>query len=138
VRFRYLEITQAHEGENEHLRMLALDREGHVNLLGKVRKTGSKHTGITVDVENEAKRHSDVLAGELERVKKGLNRKMGKSYRENTGLLVVLDDYVAIKDQDDVAALKTVLREYAQKLDTFCWIGAVGWSGKTFVEQRFQ
>jgi hypothetical protein len=134
--FRYIEITQAHQGENEYLRMLALDRDGHVNVLGGVRKTGTKHTGITVEVENEAKRHSDVLAAELKRIREAISRKAGKSYPGNTGLLVVFDDYVAIKDDDDVAALRGVLREGTMKVKEFCWIGAAGWSGKTFVDQN--
>lgn len=133
--FRYLEITQAHEGENEHLRMLVLERNGHVNMLGDVRKTGTKHTGITVEVENEAKDHRKVLAAEIERIREAINRETGKSYPKGTGLLVVFDDYIAIKDDYDVAALREVLREGAKKLKEFCWVGAVGWSGRTFVDQ---
>ena len=134
--FRYLEITQAHEGENEHLRMLALQRDGHVNVLGNVRKKGTKRTGITVEVKNEAKQHNEVLAIELERIKEAVNRKVGKPYPQNSGLLVVFDDYIAIKDEDDVAALKEVLRDGGRKLNEFCWIGAVGWSGKIFLERK--
>jgi hypothetical protein len=33
----FIEITQAHEGENEHLRMLKLEEEGHVNPLGRMK-----------------------------------------------------------------------------------------------------
>ncbi len=134
--FRYLEITQAHEGENEHLRMLALERDGHVNTLGNVRKKGTKRSGITVEVENEAKWHSEVLSSELKRVKEAIDRKAGKSYPDHTGLLIVLDDYVAIQDEKGIATLQSVLQESAEKLNGFCWIGAIGWSGKTFVEQE--
>ncbi len=134
--FSYLEITQAHEGENEHLRMLALKRYGHVSVFGDVRKTGTKHTGITVEVNNQAKSHAEVLATELKRVKEAVYRKVGKAYPANTGLLIVFDDYIAIKDAADLAALKSVLLEGAQNLSEFRWIGAVGWSGKTLVEQK--
>src|SRR5690242_6003858 len=36
--FSFIEVTQAHQGENEHFRLLALEREGHVSLLGPVHK----------------------------------------------------------------------------------------------------
>ena len=37
-----LEITQAHEGQDEYLRMLALKRDGHVWPFGKISKSGTK------------------------------------------------------------------------------------------------
>ena len=67
--FSRIEITQAHEGEGAFLRMLHLDREGHVSPVGAITKTGTKHAGIAVKVEYEANSPEERRATEFERVR---------------------------------------------------------------------
>ena len=84
--FSFVEITQAHEGENDFLRMIVLERDGHVNVLGAVQKGGTKTTGIHVEVENKAFEHSMVLEGEIGRVEVAIRRKSEKTYPSGTAL----------------------------------------------------
>lgn len=132
--FSFIEVTQAHEGENEHLRMLVLEREGHVSLLGPVHKSGTKATGIRVKVEGVALLHSTVLKRELDRVEAAILRKTGKPYPPDTGLLVVFDDYMSIKNQRDIETLRSRILPLLSRLNNFRWLAVVGWSKRTFLE----
>ena len=130
----HIEVTQAHEGENEHLRMLQLEEKGSVSTIGEVRKTGTKATGITIEVESIALSHTEVRGNELARVCEAIERKIGKSYPNLTALVVVFDDYISIQDDDDEAALRDAVSELLPKLEAFSWLAIVGWSKKTFLE----
>jgi hypothetical protein len=131
----YLEVTQAHEGQNEHLRMIKLERKGSVNVLGRVKKRGTKHTGITVEIENEAKSHNDVVAAEKDRIAKAVERKAHNSYPKGTGLIIVFDDHIAFRDSEDKEDLKQFAKKNLQsKLTNFCLAALVGWSKQTYVE----
>jgi len=132
--FSFVEITQAHAGEDEYLRMLALDREGRVSALGPVHKVGTKATGIYVDVENVGVTHSDILEAELARVESAITRKLGKAYPSNTALLVVFDDHISIRDENDKDALRARITPLLPDVDNFCWLAIVGWTRRTFEE----
>ena len=132
--FSFVEITQAHEGENEHLRMVALERDGHVNILGAVQKIGTKFTGIRVEVENEAVSHKTVLQHELQRVEEAIRRKMENSYPPDTALLVVFDDYISIQDEADLERLRNRVWSLISDLRNFRWLSVIGWSKRTFEE----
>jgi hypothetical protein len=131
----YLEVTQAHGGQTEHLRMIELERRGSVNVLGRVKKRGTKHTGITVDIENEAKPHHDVVAAEKDRITKAVERKAGKSYPKGTGLIIVFDGYVAFRNSEDAEDLRQFAKKNLQsKVTNFYLAALVGWSKQTYVE----
>lgn len=132
--FSFVEVTQAHEGENEHLRMLALEREGHVSLLGPVQKSGTKATGIHVEVEDVAVRHYTVLQRELDLIEAAIRRKAGKPCPPDTALLVVFDDYISIKKESDRAALRSRIQPLLSCLGNFRWLAVLGWSKRTFIE----
>jgi hypothetical protein len=131
--FSYIEVTQAHEGQNERLRMLALEREGHVSTLGPVSKVGTKATGISVEVEEVALGHDDVRSREFSRVKDAILRKTGKCYPPDTALLVVFDDYISVKDDEDLNALRECVQALLPQLSKFRWLGVVGWSKRTYI-----
>ena len=131
----YLEITQAHEGEDAHLRMLKLEDDGHVNSFGHVTKEGTKRTGITVEVENEAREHSVIINNELKRIYDVAVKKSKKEYPENTGIIIICDDYIAFRDSDDVAQLNTYIQDTVLPLLTnFKMVFVIGWSSKTYLE----
>ncbi len=132
---KYLEITQAHEGEDAHLRMLKLEEDGHVNILGAVTKKGTKHTGITIEVENVAVEHGVVCDTEVDRIIKAAERKSGKQYPEGTGLIIVCDDYIAFRDDADRLKLSDrFIKEALPKLRTFEKVFIIGWSGRMYLE----
>ena len=132
---QYIEITQAHEGEDAYLRMLQLEKEGHANALGNVTKTGTKNSGITIEIENEAVEHSVTVRNELQRISKAAIRKSKKEYPPNTGLVIVCDDYIAFRGSDDVERLKEYMSDNVLKhLDNFRMVFVIGWSSKTYLE----
>lgn len=132
--FSFVEVTQAHAGEEEHLRMIALEEYGHVNMLGRVRKSSTEARGINVKVKQLAESHHVVLAKELERIEAAVRRKAGKEYPEGTALLVVFDDYISINDSKDFDALRACLERLLPELAQFSWFSVVGWSKRTFLE----
>lgn len=132
-KFSKIEITQAHEGENDFLRMLYLEREGHTNLLGRVEKSGTKQTGISVSVASEAQSHNHVLADKIKLVSNALDRKLAKEYDMDTALLVVFDDMIAIQSDRDCEAVTHFLRGNREKLlAKFGWVGVIGWGERCF------
>jgi len=132
---KYLEITQAHEGEDAHLRMLHLENKGHANVLGMVTKKGTKHTGITVEIENEALEHGVVVDNELQRILEAARRKSGKEYPDNTGLVIICDDYIVFREQEDIEKLIQFIHENVlEYLNNFLKVFVIGWSSKTYLE----
>lgn len=132
---KYLEITQAHEGEDAHLRMLKLEEDGHVNVLGAVTKKGTKHTGIIIEVENEAIECGVTFDNEAQRIKEAAKRKSAKKYPDNTGLIIICDDDTAFKDETDANNLSPLIKnEVLPMLDNFSKLFIIGWSSKTYLE----
>ena len=131
----FLEVTQAHEGENEHLRMLVLERNGHVSSLGTVAKAGTKQTGINVHVANEAKSHSEILNNELDKIKEAAKRKLGRTYPNGTALLIVFEDRLVDWSIEDSKAMDMFVKDnILQYLINFRWVALVGWSKRTYLE----
>ena len=132
---KFLEITQAHEGEDAHLRMLKLEEEGHVNSLGSITKQGTKHTGITIEVENESVERGVTFNNETQRIRDAAERKSGKKYPDNTGLIIICDDYIAFRDEKDSGDLSQFIQdEVLPMLDNFSKVFVIGWSSKTYLE----
>jgi hypothetical protein len=132
---KHLEITQAHEGEDAHLRMLKLEKDGHVNSLGAVTKQGTKHTSITIEVENEAVEHGVTFNNEVQRIRDAAERKSGKKYPDNTGLIIICDDYIAFREKADLNNLSQIIRDdVLPMLENFSKVFIIGWSSKTYLE----
>jgi hypothetical protein len=132
---KYIEITQAHEGEAAYLRMLFLKKEGYVNAHGTVTKTGTKHSEIKVEVENEAVERTLLINDELKRICDAAKRKSKKNYPPNTGLVILFDDCHIFRDSKDIEQLKKYIHENVLKcLTNFRKVFAVGWSSKTYLK----
>ena len=132
---KYLEITQTHEGEDAHLRMLKIDKDGHVNSLGTVTKQGTKQTGITIEVENEAVEHGVTFNNEAQRIRDAAKRKSGKRYPDNTGLIIICDDYIAFREKEDLDNLSQIINDdVLPMLENFSKVFIVGWSSDTYLE----
>lgn len=131
----YLEITQAHEGENAHYRRLKFEEKGYVNYLGTVKKSGTKHTKINIDIEDEALEHNVVFNNEMQKIVEAAERKSGKFYPAHTGLVIIFDDYIAFKNNRDEDRLITFAKnKILPMLDNFEKIFIVGWSSKIYLE----
>jgi len=132
--FSRIEITQAHEGEGAYLRMLHLDREGHVSPVGAITKAGTKRTGITVQVEYKANSPEERRSAEFARVREAIELKSEKEYPPNTALIVAFDDFIQLPEYDDEAGLRAVIEPLLPKLNGFCWLAAVGCSKEVFLQ----
>ena len=106
----YVEITYAKDGYDERLRLTDLTEKGHVNAVGKITVSGTKAAGQTIEIENEAVKHTDVRSRGLDLVKERLGVKSNKQYGENHILVVVVDDYLPFRTEED----KEVLMGYTQ------------------------
>lgn len=128
----YVEITYAKDGYDERLRLNVLNEEGSVNALGKVAISGTKASGHqNVRVANEAVKHVKTRDSALAILKERIKGKSEKKYGSNYVLVVVIDDYLPFRTEED----KSVLMEFAKDIlsKTTLDFGAVyllGSSGK--------
>lgn len=130
---QYIEVTMADDGEDDYLRMRVLHERGEVSGLGQVTKTGTKRTGLTVNVASEMVSQADVLDREHNRVSQAIARKLGKSYPPNTLLLLAIDDTMAFDRRDNIANLEAVLSDYLPQLQAFHSVAIVGLQQGLFV-----
>lgn len=103
----YVEITYAKDGYDERLRLGVLNEKGSVSALGTVTVTGTKAAkNQRVEVENEAIEHGSIVSSVLSLVKERLTGKSGKEYGPRHVLIVVVEDHIAFKSDEDKAALR--------------------------------
>ena len=130
---QFVEITQAHLGEVEHLRMLHFLKHGHVNLTGPVTKSRTRATGVNVHVEPAARRHEDGLDEQLALIEKAVARKAGSHRPVDTALVVAFDDYICIQDEADRKAVESCTLAVAPHMKgSFVELAVVGLSGNTY------
>ncbi len=131
----FLEITQAHEGEDAHLRKLKLEVEISVSAVGKVTKQGTKKTGITVEVEHVALGDSVIRNKELQRIYNAAERKSKNEYLKNTGLIIMFNDTISFRDSSNIEELKEYMQENVLSLlSNFSKVFIVGNSANIFLE----
>jgi len=123
----YVEITQAHEGENDYLRRLVFQRQGNVFMPSRVIKTGTKKTGLRVSVSPNAN-SGEVAPSELERIYLAAERKAAKDYPVNTSLIIIFKDDRFFQRAIDDAKLDAFVKKCILKLDLrFSTLYLVGW-----------
>lgn len=109
----YVEITYAKDGHDESLRLRVLSENGTVNLLGPIATSGTKASGKqTIHVENESVNHEVTRAKNLKTLEERITSKSNKNYGPNHVLVIVIDDYIAFRNQDD----RVVLAERAKSV----------------------
>jgi len=132
-----IEITEAHEGEVEHHRMILLEEKGHVSASGEIKKSGTKKTGLELEDVSMAHNLNDLLQQNLELISDAFKKKNEKPYDENTSLLIMFKDYM-FRDEEHfgyVERLKEFIEsEICTKNDKFKDIYVLGWSGKILVK----
>lgn len=127
----YVEITYAKDGYDESLRLQVLAEKGSVNGLGRISTTGTKASGRrTVEVENEAIEHVEMLKMALEIVRERILGKTGKVYGSRYVLVVVVDDYLPFWAEEDRARLegfsKAVIENVRLDFQAMFLLGASG------------
>ena len=109
----YVEITYAKDGYDENLRLEVLSENGSVNRSGRISISGTKASGHRkVDVENEFVDHQETRGHALEIVRERIINKSNKVYGPNHVLVVVIDDYLPFRTEDD----RMILVEYAKSV----------------------
>lgn len=138
-RIHYLEITQAHEGEQDYLRMLELTRKGRVWASGVVTKKGTKYTGIELTVDDSAKSMSEHIHRGTKLIKEAIERKAGGRYNSNTSLVVMFEDAIAFRDEQEQLALDSFMQALLPQSNlAFDRLYLVGWSKQNFFEYGLQ
>ena len=134
---RFIEATQARDGELDYLRMLHLERHGRVPGAGPIKKEGSKRDGIVTVPEGRAFRINELVANQIRLIRAAIERKRRKKgqYPPRTALVIVLDDWVGDVRLEIREAVFDLLQAEAIHSTGFCWIAAVSWSGKTIVDR---
>lgn len=112
----YVEITYAKDGSDERRRLKVLSESGSVNALSKIKVSRTKKYGQTICVENEAVNHTAVRDAALHRVTACLRGKSNKDYGKNHILVIVVDDYLPFRADEDKAILMTRIRDELSKL----------------------
>ena len=108
----YVEITYAKDGYDERRRLSVLTNRGSVSAVGAITSIGTKAAGNQrIEVASEAVDHKVVVGTTLSIVKDRLTGKSGRKYGPQHVLVVVVEDSIAFKDDED----KIVLRQYAEE-----------------------
>jgi hypothetical protein len=107
-RIRYLEVTTTLKTYEDSLRMEVLSQEGNVAAYGPVTAVGPRHKRLSIKAEGVAREHQAIRGDALRLVKEAVERKAKKRYEPNTALIVAVDDYVAFREEGDVAALESL------------------------------
>lgn len=109
----YVEITYAKDGHDERLRLEVLSANGSVNCSGRISISGTKASGRqTVHVENEFVDRQKTRGRALEIVGERIVNKSNKTYGPNYILVIVIDDYLPFRTEDD----RVILVEYAKSV----------------------
>lgn len=133
---QFIEVTLASEGEGDYLRMKVLHETGEVSGLGSVSKSGTKRTGLTVNVEREAVSQAEVLRRERQCIADAIERKAGKTYPPNTLLLIAFDDTMAFDRPDNIDNIESTISSSLPRLVSFHSVAIVGMQCDLFLHRR--
>jgi len=130
----YIEITQAHEGENDYWRRCELLKKGNVPSYAPVIKKGTKKNR-TVSIPPEATSVEERVKNELDRILVAAQNKEHIDYPANTSLIIFFDDTPPFQEVIDNEKLDRFVNEKIVNLDLrFSALYLVGSIGITFRE----
>lgn len=124
----YIEVTVAGDGEQDYLRMRALNEFGQASGLGKATKIQKQ-----IIVVDEMLRQSDIVERECANISKAIERKLKKAYPMNTLLLLAFDDTMAFDRYDNQQHIKETIHSYMPRLQHFHSVALVGLPHETFI-----
>jgi hypothetical protein len=128
-RQNYLELTQATDGYDDHLRMEHMERHGGVSMIGKPQRSGTR-AERGVHVPFEAANHGTLIGQAYEQVRSALVNKTSKSYGAETSLLVMMNDVYFEWDGDFTDLDKMLLDWATASAPTFNAVYVMGWQGR--------
>jgi hypothetical protein len=135
----FVEFTYAKDGFEDSLRMEVLNDKGRVNMLGEVSHCGTRNTGHQIEVPDEVVLGSHTLENHRRLIIDRLKAKAAKKYGSDHVLVVVFDDYVGCRSDQDLADLTSYL---ASEVDLsaldFKSLYLLGSSGKVLSELRLR
>lgn len=127
--YRRMEITHSGLNRDEHLRMVFLEKHGHVPMTGSVSSTRDRFGKEVVEAELEARSHTslrdEMLADVLERVR----MKSKKRYGPDVALLVAFSPLgKPLKDDQEAYAAfaRSELREFASRFPDIFLVSTFG------------
>jgi len=128
ARESYVEITQAHEGENDYLFRLVLSRQGITFGHSRPVKAGTKKTGLRVSIPPQVVSPSEVATKELKKIVDAAKRKTAKDCPINTSLIIVFEDDLLFRKTVDDRYLEAFVKKNISKLDLrFSMLYLIGW-----------
>nr|WP_026736164.1 hypothetical protein [Fischerella sp. PCC 9605] len=129
-----LEITQAHEGENDFLRRLMLQKQGWTPISGPIMKTGTKNTGIELRANIVTRDVEDYQNKQINLIIKALKGKIRKKYESDTSLLIMFWDLIEVNETDVREALYRVVEdELEPRKIPFSALYLASWSKRIFL-----
>ncbi len=132
----YIEITQAHEGEDDYWRRCELLEKGIVFSNAPVIKTG-KGKNRTVSIPPEATPVEERVKNELDRIFVAAQKKEHITYPANTSLVIFFDDTPPFQEVIDNEKLDSFINTKILNLDLrFSSLYLVGRIGITFREYQ--
>ena len=135
-----VEITCSKDGYDDSLRMEYLTKHGHVNLTGPVSVTGRRGAkDRSVNVESEAADHSSLVERQLSMLRERIEAKASKHYGANHTLLVAVDDYFPLREEEDAQKINKFVSGLLPQLDLdFARVVIAGVAGKIFLSYRLE
>lgn len=130
-----VEVTYAKDGYDESLRLEVVSRDGGVSMTGPVTVSGRRGSpNRRVHVECDVVEHSTLVQQQLALIEQRLRAKSSTQYGENHVLVVAVDDYLALREADDVAKLRELAGSLLSRLQLdFRRIVFVGMAGGLFL-----
>ncbi len=119
--------------------MEVLNCKGRVNALGEVTSSGTRNTGHHIEVLDEAVPRSRIVEKHQRLIIARIKAKARKKYGPDHILVVVFDDFVGFRSDQEIADLKSSI---ASEIDLstldFRSLYLLGFSGKTLSELKLR
>jgi hypothetical protein len=113
---RLIEVTGTRTYEDA-LRMELLNREGYAPMLGNIERVRTGANRGQVIAEGVAQEHGRIVAKYLPLVLRAARGKANNPhYGTNTALIIAVDDYMALREAEDVTTLDAYAREHVVPL----------------------
>ena len=135
----FVEFTCAKDGHEDSLRMEDLNNKGRVNMLGEVTHCGTRNKGRQIEVQDEVVLRSRTLEKHQRLIVNRIKAKARNQYGRDHILVVVFDDDVGFRSEQELADLKSYL---ALEIDLsaldFRSLYLLGSSGKILSDLQLQ
>jgi hypothetical protein len=124
-----IEITQAHEGQDNYLRRFMIQEYGSAPLSGQTNKIGTRK--IEIELRDLAKKVfvrdvQDSVNDQIKLIGEALDRKLKKSYERDTSLLIIFDDLIASLGEDAEKQLRNFINAQSRVKEKFSTLYLVG------------